>query len=316
MALLYLTLFATGISAEVVVPVTTDHLCRGWLDASNSGISTTGLKCEQPACKSGTFASSNAETTWTAEIINFAKDGTYFRHKQLGTGQSSCDFGGGTFATEMITYGDYTLEGQNPDHPDFTRVTYTPKWWEVTLKKVNAGLIVAEDNTCVPNNRDYLNDPAVGCLCNGTWEAGVPRVIALLETNKTLERNATTCPANTCHSTFLFNNATVYGNMLMSNTSRTVQKVVNNQTADVVEWFFLLDLTEPRASNTTGYLDNTTVYALSEKDGEGCRATVESTTDFPTMAPTTAPSAPATSAVARASVGLAVWLGVVLSFLA
>jgi hypothetical protein len=225
------------------------------------------------------------------ETYQFAGDGKYAVTLMIGTGQSCpLTYSAGPTLFVIDIQGSYTSLGDNTDLGNgWQKVQYNPERFITTISKSNQGNFFTAGVPFGAGGLDligpcmkmepYLNDPDVGCPCNGTWAVGG---ISAGATNSSTTRiiNVTNCPmvnasatngtlVSSCPESFFFNTRSKYGNLR-----------ITNQTNSTNGTYRLLEITQPQFNSTTGY-NNSNVYANFTADFT-CPSSITGNTLAPT----------------------------------
>lgn len=221
------------------------------------------------------------------ETYTVAGDGTYSVELLYATGNSCpLDSSSGTIFFRHVTTGTYAIVGNNSDVTGgWTKVQYHPQSFTTNVVKSNqpgpfqAGVFVSALNKSLSpcmQLQDYLNNPAVGCPCNGTWTVNSPRAInssacPVLSSNSTSNinaTNATNATQSTCPEANFFNTFLKYGNVRVTNTNDTSCAGGNNFVGNSTNGTYtngtygcrILEITQPNTDSTFGF-NNSVVYA-------------------------------------------------------
>lgn len=227
-------------------PISSSDLCGIWTDKDQTN---NGFKCEEDveSCIGETA------TTSSAEGVDFASDGTYRLTFMMFTG--NCDPTGGTKIIKVDTIGTYGLGGANDGQAGWTKISYTPKTHVVWVYKNNK---IMPHTASVPGPCElpetFLNDPQIGCPCNGTWASD--------GTNRTIIK--ANCPNGTCLNDFWFNDKISYGNLKLINQT--------DQTTGEGDLSLFLSDTSTQSAQV-GY--GLTTIRYQKVGGEGCKENID-----------------------------------------
>jgi hypothetical protein len=209
----------------------------------------------------------------------------------IGTGNScplTTQSGTALFVTS--TEGAYVSEGDNNNLGNgWQKVRYTPQRFITSIIKNNQGSFFTSGVPFGPGGLDligpcvemrtYLNDPNVGCPCNGTWTSA-SFANGATNTSATRVINAANCPLvngtgsnSSCPETFFFSTNTKYGSIR-----------ITNQTNSTGGTYRLLEISQPMFNQTLGW-NNSVVYANFTADFT-CPSSLSGT-----AAPTQSPAA-------------------------
>jgi len=229
------------------------------------------------------------------ETYKFAGDLKYAIELIVATGNSCpLDYSGASlFVTG--TEGAYVSAGDNLALGNgWQKVMYTPQRFVTSIIKNNQGSPFTFGVPFGPGGLDligpcmdmrtYLNDPVVGCPCNGTWTNSV---FASGATNTSATRVIvpSTCPLvknstngtlqSSCPESYYFNTNFRYGNIRITNQTNTTNGT-----------FRLLEITQPMLNSTQGW--NSSVVYLNFTADFSCPATLQPPSSQP---PTQSPAA-------------------------
>jgi len=283
-------------------------LCADWQQQTSNGCSLSTECCTSqiypnssvPQCDTNPPTVSGSTSVISQETYTVAGDGTYSVELLYATGGGSCPLAsnGGTVFFRHVTTGTYTVVGSNTDvGGNWTKVQYNPKSFVTSVVKANAaapftaGTFVQSLNlTLSPcmQLQDYLNNPAVGCPCNGTWMTGAGNSRAInasacpMASNSTNSTNSTNgnSTMSSCPENNFFNTAPKYGNVRVTNTTDTSCSGGNNGNNTNGGGCRLLEVTRPVWNSSMGYND-THIYATFIAN-QTCPSTLNSTTLAPT----------------------------------
>jgi hypothetical protein len=218
------------------------------------------------------------------EGYQFAGDGKYAITLMIGTGNSCpLTYSSGPTLFVVDTEGSYTSLGNNTNvGGGWEKVQYNPLRFITTVSKSNQGNFFTNGVPFGPDGlsligpcmkmEPYLNDPNVGCPCNGTWAVGG---IAAGATNSSTTRtiNVSSCPlvnstngsmVSSCPESFFFDTRYKYGSIR-----------ITNQTNSTNGSYRLLEITQPNFNSSIGW-NSSIVYASFTADFS-CPSTIGDT---------------------------------------
>jgi len=234
-----------------VAPATQSHLCGTWVDAGLVGSS----KCT-------TIASCSC---WKGESTQFAADGTYTTFTSFGPSSSTCS---PTSSTAFLSYtrvGRYELSN-GTYASNFTNIKYITDRYVVNPLKDNRNppYYIGNDTStplCDKSVITLLNDPVVGCPCNGTWATGEARNVSF--------SGAGGCSSVTCPLVSYFSPDPIYGNLWLYNQTELTTTYRNFTLPGRLG----LVLTSTSTDRTTGYTATDFNYVLVNT-GADCAASI------------------------------------------
>jgi hypothetical protein len=290
--------------------VTATSLCGNWAQLQQGKCSLSNKCCQSSGTPIPSCLSPLREDTLSIvsqETYKFAGDLKYGVELIIATGNSCpLTYYSGTSLFVTATEGAYVSLGDNNVLGNgWQKVQYTPQRFITSIIKNNQASFFTNGvpfgvggldliGPCV-EMRTYLNDPNVGCPCNGTWTNSA---FANGATNTSATRviNATSCPLingtnSSCPESFFFNTNLKYGSIR-----------ITNQTNSTNGTYRLLEITQPLFNSTLGW-NNSVVYANFTADLT-CPATLVSDS----LAPTAAQSPAARVACNAVPFLLAIWI--------